>query len=62
MIKDVNNFNIQTTEEEKQNRLQLCNSCPQKTIIDANEICDKCACPIDYVISQKYKLCPLEKW
>ena len=62
MIKDVNNFDILTTEEEKQTRQSLCNSCEKNQNIQFGNICEGCACPIEYVIMYKFKGCPLNKW
>lgn len=62
MIEDPANFNILTDDVEKQHRLELCNSCEKKISINEVETCDACACPIDYVITYKFKICPLEKW
>ena len=62
MIKDVANFNVLTDDIEKEKRLFLCNNCDKKTYIGPREICDACACPIDYVITYKFKICPMEKW
>lgn len=59
MIEDVNNFGILTTDAEKTDRLNLCNTCDMKK---PTNICDACACPIDYVITYKFKICPLDKW
>jgi hypothetical protein len=62
MIEDVNNFNVLTSEQEKNKRLNLCNSCSSKTKIQDDEICQECACPITYVTTYKFKMCPLKKW
>ena len=62
MIEDVNNFGILTTDEEKQFRLSTCNSCEYKNTTDDQPICMKCACPIEYVITYKFKSCPMEIW
>jgi hypothetical protein len=62
MIEDVNNFGILTNEEEKNKRLELCNSCEKNIMIANNPTCDMCACPVDYVITYKFKICPLNKW
>lgn len=63
MIEDVNNFNVLTTDEEKKYRLDMCNSCEMKRVDELNgNICDSCACPIEYVITYKFKICPLKKW
>lgn len=63
MIEDVNNFGIITTDEEKSVRLNLCDSCEMmRTDSVTGNICDACACPIDYVITYKFKICPLNKW
>jgi len=58
MIADVNNFGIITSDEEKQSRRSLCDACPEKS----SEICQKCACPIAYVVMYRFKICPLDKW
>lgn len=62
MIKDVENFNVITSDQERQARLALCNACEKQTLILGAPSCDQCACPIEYVISYKFKICPLEKW
>ena len=62
MIEDVNNFNVLTNEKEKQKRLDLCNMCTENKDTPHGNICESCACPIDYVIKYKFKICPLEKW
>lgn len=62
MIKDPNNFGILTTQEEKQTRNELCLKCEKHTIVMDVPTCDACACPIEYVTTYKFKICPLEKW
>lgn len=62
MILDPNKFNIPTSAEEKTQREELCYSCAEYTMMNQVPTCNKCACPIGYVVSQKYKKCPLEKW
>jgi len=62
MIEDVNNFNILTSDEEKQQRLLLCNSCEKNQNTDFGNICEGCVCPIEYVVTYKFKICPLKKW
>jgi hypothetical protein len=62
MIEDVSKFNILTNELEKQQRLGLCNSCENNIELRSGKLCNACACPIDYVITYKFKICPLEKW
>lgn len=62
MIEDPNNFNILTSEEEKQIRQSLCNSCEKNKNTEFDKICDACACPIEYVVTYKFKICPLNKW
>jgi len=63
MIEDPNNFGILTTDDEKTVRLNLCNSCTMRRIDNIfGDICDACACPIDYVTTYKFKICPLNKW
>lgn len=62
MIKDVENFDVITNDQERQTRLALCNACEKQTIRSGAPICDQCACPIEYVISYRFKICPLEKW
>ncbi len=62
MIEDVNNFGILTDDIEKNHRLTLCNLCEKKTMVSNTFICDACACPIEYVITYKFKICPLNKW
>lgn len=62
MIKDPNNFDILTDDNEKNSRLELCNTCEKNTSTNQGPICDACACPIDYVITYKFKICPLNKW
>ena len=62
MIEDVNNFNVLTSDSEKATRLNICKTCDQNQMIAEGELCMGCACPIDYVISYKFKRCPLGKW
>ena len=62
MIEDVNNFNVLTDTTESQIRQSLCNACTENTTIQNSRICNLCACPIDYVITYKFKRCPLNKW
>lgn len=62
MIEDVNNFGIETSEEEKQSRQSLCDTCEHNQIISSAHTCMKCACPIDYVIKYKFKICPIGRW
>lgn len=62
MIEDPNNFDIQTSTEEKAKRISLCNSCEKLTMMNDIPTCDACACPIEYVINYKFKICPLNKW
>ena len=62
MIEDPKNFGILTEEIEKLSRLALCNTCEEKVSMAGVDTCNKCACPIDYVITYKFKICPLEKW
>ncbi len=62
MIEDPNNFYVLTTEEEKQNRQLLCNSCKKRQDTESGQICNLCACPIEYVVTHKFKKCPLNKW
>lgn len=62
MIKDVENFDVITNAKERQSRLSLCNACEKQIIMLGAPTCDQCACPIEYVISYKFKICPLEKW
>lgn len=62
MIEDPNNFGILTDDTEKDKRLSLCNSCKEKVSMDGVDTCNKCVCPINYVITYKFKICPLEKW
>lgn len=62
MIENVENFNILTNNQEKQTRLDLCNSCEKNIEFQDSRLCDACACPIDYVITYKFKICPLDKW
>lgn len=62
MIEDINNFGIETSEEEKNLRQSLCNSCENNKTIANDNICMACACPISYVVLYKYKKCPIDKW
>ncbi len=62
MIEDVSNFNILTTDIEKNERLALCGSCEQNKEVGGSSLCMKCACPIEYVVTYKFKICPLNKW
>ena len=62
MIKDVDNFNILTSEEERTIRLSLCNTCENNNLVDNINTCDRCACPIEYVVTYQFKECPVQKW
>lgn len=62
MIEDPNNFDILTSNEEKQNRQSLCDSCEKNKNTESGQICDLCVCPIEYVVTYKFKRCPLNKW
>lgn len=62
MIDNPENFEVLTSDSEKVNRFALCNSCEKITTMDSISTCDACACPIDYVITYKFKICPLNKW
>ena len=62
MIEDINNFNILTSAEEQLLRKTLCDSCENKRTIESGNICNGCACPIEYVTMYKFKSCPLKKW
>jgi hypothetical protein len=62
MIEDVNNFNILTSDSEKATRINICKTCDERQIISDSELCMKCACPIEYAVTYKYKECPLGKW
>lgn len=62
MIEDPENFDILTDVIEKNIRQSLCDSCDKKQSTEFGDICICCACPIEYVISFKFKQCPLEKW
>jgi hypothetical protein len=62
MIEDPNNFGILCSDEEKQTRQSLCNTCSNNRITESGNICDGCACPIEYIIMYKFKNCPLNKW
>jgi hypothetical protein len=62
MIEDPNNFDILTSEEEKQIRQSLCDSCEKNQDTEFGHICESCACPIEYVTMYKFKICPLKKW
>lgn len=62
MIENVENFNVLTSDQEKQERIALCNSCEKNIDCQGSRLCDACACPIDYVIRYKFKICPLNKW
>ena len=62
MIKDVEKFNVRTTIDEEQQRVVICSNCPKNIIVNNEYICELCACPMSYIISQKYKECPLGKW
>lgn len=62
MIENPDNFDILTSVEEKNLRQSLCDSCDQKQVTEFGDICNKCACPIEYVVTYKFKKCPLDKW
>lgn len=62
MIKDIEKFNIATNINEQQLRVTICSSCPHNKFINNEHICEMCACPMEYIVSQKYKECPIGKW
>lgn len=62
MINDVENFNVLTSEVERIERSTLCNSCENNINIQDIDTCYKCACPIEYVVTYKFKECPIKKW
>jgi hypothetical protein len=62
MIEDVNKFGIITTDQEKSQRLSMCNSCEKNIEFQGSNLCIACACPIHYVITYKFKKCPVNKW
>jgi hypothetical protein len=62
MIEDVNNFGILTSDEEKAARQQLCDACSLNELVSDNQTCQKCACPITYVVKYRFKICPMDKW
>lgn len=62
MITDLEKFNIRTGIDEEQQRVIICTSCPKNSFINNEHICTMCACPISYIITQKYKNCPLGNW
>jgi len=62
MIEDVANFDVLTTDIEKNERSSICNSCDENKNVGESSLCMKCACPIEYVVTYKFKACPLNKW
>lgn len=52
---------IQTTAAEKQKRSALCGACPENKM-NVAPTCNKCACPIEFVINYNFKMCPMGKW
>ena len=62
MIEDIDNFGILTSDEEKKSRTSLCANCPEQQSIDKVATCMKCACPIEYVITYRFKMCPIGNW
>jgi hypothetical protein len=53
----------QTTEEERQIRLNFCNLCEDNLLIDKiYQTCNLCACPIEFVIRFKFKECLKGNW
>jgi len=62
MIEDVANFDVLTTDLEKNERSALCNTCDENKNVGESPLCIKCACPIEYVVTYKFKACPLNKW
>lgn len=46
------------SEEDRQARLNICNSCPFKK----DDICTKCGCMIFMKTSFENQLCPEDKW
>jgi hypothetical protein len=62
MIEDIKNFDILTTDSEKNERMSLCGVCVENKNINESPVCMQCACPIEYVVTYKFKACPLNKW
>lgn len=47
-----------TTAEEKQSRINICNSCENFI----NESCNVCGCILETLLLHKEKHCPINKW
>lgn len=62
MIENVEDFDVLTTQQEKQTRLNTCSECDNNHATEFGRICNACACPINYVITYKFKMCPIGKW
>ena len=52
---------IECTEEERLQRLDVCNSC-DKFLIEEVTKCAECSCNISLLTTFKFKECPLGKW
>lgn len=57
-----NNIGLYTSEETKNNRLQLCESCENYSINDNFISCSKCMCSIGLLVTFEHENCPIEKW
>jgi hypothetical protein len=61
MTTDMELRSIQTTDTVKRNRSALCEACPENKM-NVVPTCDKCACPIEYVVNYNFKMCPIGRW
>jgi hypothetical protein len=46
----------------RQERIALCNSCPEKGTSVGFDICNKCGCILGFKTFFKLSSCPLNKW
>jgi len=51
------------SEEKRQERINICSFCPNKTIMFVNEeTCNICGCIISEKTKYKDEKCPINKW
>ena len=53
---------IEYTEEQKQQHLALCRSCPNYVTVGEYKQCSKCGCTVDYNNQSTIYKCPESKW
>lgn len=53
---------VLTTVTDRQTRVSLCNSCPERSESAGFGICNQCNCIISFKTFFKLASCPLNKW